>query len=391
MGVKTRKLGNINNQIVEWQSVHVSDGSTALTTVAGRGYFINTTSNACTVTLPASPDVGDQVILLDYARTWDTNAVTIDSNGNNFQGDDDTYTVDYDTEGQGINIVYADSTKGWIPNSDIANALTPAAPATQKGIFAYGYGASSVVSLSNLINSSGVIASDVTGVGTARSGVAGATYGLDKGIFGFGFSANSNLDIMNLVVLAIAGIVVKIFFEENHTKLGTSGPASTTIWGYGLTAISLVLMIFMAIYLTSTSTKQKEKLLLERGSKETSIFSYYISILSSGAIPVILTLGIVVYIIILNFMYFTRINSNKVSSSYSVYSFFSSLLVIIQIGIIIKYMYSILSGIQTKTNDTNEKQNKQSILKGLSLIVTTINYIFVLILHILLAFFSTDG
>ena len=212
-----------------------------------------------------------------------------------------------------------------------------------------------------------------------------------KGIFGFGFSANSNLDIMNLVVLAIAGIVVKIFFEENHTKLGTSGPASTTIWGYGLTAISLVLMIFMAIYLTSTSTKQKEKLLLERGSKETSIFSYYISILSSGAIPVILTLGIVVYIIILNFMYFTRINSNKVSSSYSVYSFFSSLLVIIQIGIIIKYMYSILSGIQTKTNDTNEKQNKQSILKGLSLIVTTINYIFVLILHILLAFFSTDG
>tara|TARA_B100001250_G_C19753104_1_gene768764 strand:- start:518 stop:1207 length:690 start_codon:yes stop_codon:yes gene_type:complete len=212
-----------------------------------------------------------------------------------------------------------------------------------------------------------------------------------KGIFGFGFSANSNLDIMNLVVLAIAGIVVKIFFEENHTKLGTSGPASTTIWGYGLTAISLVLMIFMAIYLTSTSTKQKEKLLLERGSKEKSIFSYYISILSSGAIPVLLTLGIVVYIIILNFMYFTRINSNKVSSSYPVYSFFSSMLVIIQIGIIIKYMYSILSGIQTKTNDTNEKQNKQSILKGLSLIVTTINYIFVLILHILLAFFSTDG
>tara|TARA_B100000927_G_scaffold141136_4_gene113826 strand:- start:5 stop:697 length:693 start_codon:yes stop_codon:yes gene_type:complete len=212
-----------------------------------------------------------------------------------------------------------------------------------------------------------------------------------KGIFGFGFSANSNLDLMNLVVLAIAGIVVKIFFEENHTKLGTSGPASTTIWGYGLTAISLVLMTFMAIYLTSTSEKQNNKLLLERGYKEKSIFEYYISILSSGAIPVIMTLGIIVYIIILNFMFYTRINSNKVSSSYAVYSFFSSLLVIIQLGIIIKYMYSILNGIQTTTNNTNEKRNKQSILKGLSLIVTTINYIFVLILHILLAFFSTDG
>lgn len=213
-----------------------------------------------------------------------------------------------------------------------------------------------------------------------------------KGIFGFGFSANSNLDMMNLVVLAIAGIIVKIFFEENYTKLGNSGPASTTIWGYGLTAISLVLMIFMSIYLTTKSTEQRGKLLLERGIKEKkSIFEYYISILSSGVIPVILTLGIVLYIIILNFIYFTRINSNKVSSSYSVYSFFSSLLIVIQIGIIIKYMYSILNGINTKKNETHVKQNEQSILKGLGLIVTAINYIFVLILHILLAFFSTDG
>ena len=212
-----------------------------------------------------------------------------------------------------------------------------------------------------------------------------------KGIFGFGFSANSNLDMMNLVVLALAGIIVKIFFEENYTKLGNSGPASTTIWGYGLTAISLVLMIFMGIYLTTKSTEQRGKMLLERGIKEKSIFEYYISILSSGVIPVILTLGVVIYIISLNFIYFTRINSNKVSSSYPVYSFFSSLLIVIQIGIIIKYMYSILNGINTKRNETHVKQNEQSILKGLSLIVTAINYIFVLILHILLAFFSTDG
>ena len=187
-----------------------------------------------------------------------------------------------------------------------------------------------------------------------------------KGIFGFGFSTNSNLDMINLVVLAIAGIIVKIFFEENYTKLGRSGPASTTIWGYGLTAISLVLMIFMAIYLTTKKSEQRGKLLLERGAKDKSIFSYYIEILSSGAIPVILTLGIVVYIISLNFMYFTRINSNKVSSSYPVYSFFSSLLVVIQIGIIIKYMYSILNGINTKRNEMPQKQNEISFSKWMN-------------------------
>lgn len=212
-----------------------------------------------------------------------------------------------------------------------------------------------------------------------------------KGIFGFGFSANSHLDMMNLVVLAIAGIIVKIFFEENYTKLGNSGPASTTIWGYGLTSISLILMIFMAIYLTTQKSNERKTLLLERDGEEKSVFMYYIDILSSGAIPIILTLGIVIYIISLNFIYFTRINSNKVSSSYQTYSFFSSLLIVIQIGLIIKYMYSILNGIHTRTNEQSAKQNEQSILKGVSLIVTTINYIFVLILHILLAFFSTDG
>ena len=57
-----------------------------------------------------------------------------------------------------------------------------------------------------------------------------------KGIFGFGFSANSNLDLMNLVVLAIAGIVVKIFFEEKivcvnflfNNSLAKHGPADIT-------------------------------------------------------------------------------------------------------------------------------------------------------------------
>jgi hypothetical protein len=41
------------------------------------------------------------------------------------------------------------------------------APATQKAIFGYGYTGSNV-SMTNLVSSSGVVASDVTGVGTAR-------------------------------------------------------------------------------------------------------------------------------------------------------------------------------------------------------------------------------
>ena len=156
---------------LSWDTAVVT-GST-VTVEAANGYFINTTSNACTITLPSSADAGDQIILIDYARTWDSYAITIDSNGLNFQGDPDGYIVDYDTAGQAINLVYADSTNGWIPTSDIANAFDHTQPPAQKAIFAYGY-TSGNVSMSNLVSSSGVIASDVTGVGTARANLAAA-------------------------------------------------------------------------------------------------------------------------------------------------------------------------------------------------------------------------
>ena len=182
---------------LKWESVVTAS---TVTVESNRGYFINTTSNACTVTLPASPDVGDQVILLDYARTWETNAVTIDSNGNNFQGDADTFTVDYDTEGQGINIVYADSTKGWIPTSDIANAFDHTGP-TQKAVFAYGYGGG-YLNTKNLCNSSGVIATDSTGTGATRDGCAIVTYGYDKAVNAYGYHSDGLSNEKNLITNA---------------------------------------------------------------------------------------------------------------------------------------------------------------------------------------------
>jgi len=207
---------------LKWEAVVTAS---TVTVESNRGYFVNTTSNACTVTLPASPSVGDQVILLDYLRTWDTNAVTIDSNGNDFQNSADSFIVDYDTEGQGINIVFSGSTNGWIPNSDIANAFDHTAPPTQKGIFAYGYNGSAVVSMSNLVNSSGVVASDVTGVGTARQGLAAATYGGDKAIFGYG-TTGSNSSLTNLV--NNSGVIA-----ADVTGVGTAR-TSLAACGYGL-------------------------------------------------------------------------------------------------------------------------------------------------------------
>lgn len=97
---------------ISWQSVVTS----AATMVAGRGYPVNTSGGAITMTLPSSPSVGDTIKLLDYARTWNTNALTLARGGSNIQGNaaDATFNI----QGSALTISYIDATKGWIPTSD---------------------------------------------------------------------------------------------------------------------------------------------------------------------------------------------------------------------------------------------------------------------------------
>ncbi len=118
--LKTDGSGNlsfaeVNVDDTAWQSSIVT--AATLNAVVGYGYWIDTTSNACTITLPGSANVGDQIIFVDYARTWATNAVTINQNSLNFQGNSSPNPV-YNTNGQTVNIVYSGATKGWIPISD---------------------------------------------------------------------------------------------------------------------------------------------------------------------------------------------------------------------------------------------------------------------------------
>ena len=79
--------------------------------VSGTGYFVNTTSGAITITLPTSPAAGDIVAFADYAKTFDTNNLTLDPGSNKING----ATVDYvvSSLGKSLTLVYTDSTQGW--------------------------------------------------------------------------------------------------------------------------------------------------------------------------------------------------------------------------------------------------------------------------------------
>jgi hypothetical protein len=102
---------SFTNKFVDWQSVITGAGSSS-TAVAGKGYFINTTSAVHTINLPASASIGDFVAIKDYAGTFATYNLTIGRNGHNIQGvaNDSLIT----TNRASLVLVYVDATKGWL-------------------------------------------------------------------------------------------------------------------------------------------------------------------------------------------------------------------------------------------------------------------------------------
>jgi len=94
-----------------WQAVET--GAT-MTAVAGNGYFIDTTSNACNVTLP-SGTLSDEVSLVDYAGTFDSNALTVTpASGEKIQGESADTTLTSSVERSAFTLVYSGASQGWL-------------------------------------------------------------------------------------------------------------------------------------------------------------------------------------------------------------------------------------------------------------------------------------
>ena len=91
-----------------WQAVVTA----ATTMVAGRGYFVNTTGSAFSMTLPGSATIGDEVHIIDYAGTFDTNNCTVARNSHKILGATSDLVVA--TERAAFKLVYVDATQGWL-------------------------------------------------------------------------------------------------------------------------------------------------------------------------------------------------------------------------------------------------------------------------------------
>jgi hypothetical protein len=120
-----KNISSVANAGINWQSVIVADGSTGTTGVAGRGYFINTTSAAHTFTLPATATFADTILIKDYAGTFATFNLTIARNGHNIQGVANNSLIS--TNRASVVLVYVDVTRGWefVTESNVADLGEP--------------------------------------------------------------------------------------------------------------------------------------------------------------------------------------------------------------------------------------------------------------------------
>jgi len=94
------------NEYRKWRTLTAAE-----TIQAGAKLFIDTTGGAFTVTLPASPAVGDEVHFIDSRFNFDSAALTVGRNSSKIANATSDLVVN--TEGAGFGLVFSGSNIGW--------------------------------------------------------------------------------------------------------------------------------------------------------------------------------------------------------------------------------------------------------------------------------------
>jgi hypothetical protein len=94
-------------ELKKWRAVTAAE-----TVQAGAQLAVNTNGGGVTITLPASPSLGDEVSFIDQGYDFDSNALTVGRNSSNIANAGSDLTVN--TQGAAFTLVYSgDATTGW--------------------------------------------------------------------------------------------------------------------------------------------------------------------------------------------------------------------------------------------------------------------------------------
>lgn len=167
-----------------------------------------------------------------------------------------------------------------------------------------------------------------------------------------------NKDTVNfMIILSVAGLLVKLFMEK-------SKPAEASIWGYGVTAIAVLVMMVVTLANHTSLTAFKE-------------VKTPISILALS-IPSFFTILLLIWLIMLNTSFAELIDSGKYSGEYKYFSIFETVMMIIQVIVVF---------LIASAEDVGKVRNYKTVIY----ITSVLNIVFIGMMNIILYFFTTDG
>jgi hypothetical protein len=105
-------LKAFGDQVLDLQRLSVINSNTTLLRKRFQRIAVNTSSGPLTITLPATPELGDRVLVLDHSGTFTTNNATLARNGNLIFGmADDLGLIDDDDWAE---LTWVGGARGWI-------------------------------------------------------------------------------------------------------------------------------------------------------------------------------------------------------------------------------------------------------------------------------------
>ena len=188
-------------------------------------------------------------------------------------------------------------------------------------------------------------------------------------------------DINAIGLIGLGGLLVKVFLSEDTSDDETKGPAAGSVWGYGVTSASVLTAMFITFALVSRMSPMADRNTLS-----------FIMALFTHSIPSFLLLGVLIWLITINAIYYKRINKGQVANEYYTYSRVSTFLVIAQSLLLFKYMVDNLH--IAATSSSLKKTIEETLankITSITYLLTIVNFILAGIMTIILEYFSTDG
>lgn len=196
----------------------------------------------------------------------------------------------------------------------------------------------------------------------------------------YGLFSNLKLEVYSLFALAILGLLFRMFFPQKNDMTGNEGPATSTLWGYGISTVSLLCILFITYGLAKKDLMDSKNF---NPNIKDGLFNNIKYILGEGRIFIIIII-VLVLILVINYAYYQKINVGIIPDSFNNFNYISNLVMLIQFIILFQY-------INLSMFKNEGKSPVAGIITATTYFLSTCNIIFVIIMYILLKYYSTDG